>query len=148
MSADRAIAIAPIGRLDDRDRDEEPLVLSPPLLIPLSSGTRALVRSPPLHGDDSPMRLARHHAIFLGLLIAGCSTREPPSTSTSTSTGTTGSGGQDGGTKGSLLVKTDKGTVEGILDGSTRAFLGVPYAASPTGALRWKAPAPHEAWTE
>ncbi|MEO7592748.1 MAG: carboxylesterase family protein, partial [Byssovorax sp.] len=94
------------------------------------------------------MRLSRHHAIFLGLLIAGCSSSETTSTSTSTGTGTGGSGGEGGGPKGSLLVKTDKGTVEGALDGSTRAFLGIPFAAPPTGARRWKPPSPHEAWTE
>lgn len=93
------------------------------------------------------MRLSRHHAIFLGLLIAGCSSSE--TTSTSSGAGAGGSGGEGGGgPKGSLLVETDKGTVEGALEGSTRAFLGVPFAASPTGALRWKPPAPHEAWTE
>lgn len=93
------------------------------------------------------MRFSRHHAIFLGLLIAGCSSSE--TTSTTTSGGSGGSGGEGGGgPKGSLLVETDKGTVEGAFEGSTRAFLGIPYAASPTGARRWKAPAPHEAWTE
>ena len=93
------------------------------------------------------MRLSRHHAIFLGLLIAGCSSSE--TTSTSSGAGAGGSGGEGGGgPKGSLLVETDKGTVEGALEGSTRAFLGVPFAAPPTGALRWKPPSPHEAWTE
>jgi para-nitrobenzyl esterase len=95
------------------------------------------------------MRFSFHPTILLGLLIAGCGSSE---TSTGTTTGTggsgTGSGGAGGGSQAALVVKTDKGAVEGALDGSTRAFLGIPYAAPPTGALRWKAPAPHEAWTE
>ncbi|KYF52609.1 carboxylesterase [Sorangium cellulosum] len=38
--------------------------------------------------------------------------------------------------------------MEGALVGATRTFLGIPFAAPPVGELRWKAPAPHEAWTE
>ena len=97
------------------------------------------------------MRFSLHPTILLGLLIAGCGSSE---TSTGTTTGSggsgtgTGTGGSGGGSQGALVVKTDKGNVEGALDGSTRAFLGIPYAAPPIGDLRWKAPAPHEAWTE
>ena len=45
------------------------------------------------------------------------------------------------------LVMTDKGPVRGTLAQDHREFLGIPYAAPPTGELRWKAPAPHAAWT-
>jgi para-nitrobenzyl esterase len=47
------------------------------------------------------------------------------------------------------IVETDKGKVQGVLDDITRKpiFLGIPYAAPPTGALRWKAPAPATAWS-
>lgn len=47
-----------------------------------------------------------------------------------------------------LTVKTDRGKVEGkaASQGSVRAFLGVPFAAPPTGDLRWKAPAPAAKW--
>ena len=41
-----------------------------------------------------------------------------------------------------LQVKTEAGIVEGKMQGSSRAFLGIPYAAPPVGELRWKAPAP------
>ncbi len=43
-------------------------------------------------------------------------------------------------------VKTGAGVVEGKEDGSVRAFLGIPYAASPVGDLRWKPPAPVAKW--
>jgi para-nitrobenzyl esterase len=41
-----------------------------------------------------------------------------------------------------LDVKIDTGTVRGIHDGETRAFLGVPYAAPPVGPDRWRPPQP------
>jgi para-nitrobenzyl esterase len=47
-------------------------------------------------------------------------------------------------------VRTDKGAVEGgaSSDGKVRIFKGIPYAAPPVGALRWKAPAPAPRWTK
>jgi len=45
------------------------------------------------------------------------------------------------------LVATASGVVRGAVDGEQRAFLGIPYAAPPTGALRWKPPQRHEPWT-
>jgi len=41
-----------------------------------------------------------------------------------------------------LRVAIDTGVVRGHLDGNTRAFLGIPYAAPPVGDLRWKPPQP------
>jgi para-nitrobenzyl esterase len=41
-------------------------------------------------------------------------------------------------------VRTDKGWVQGR---SAQEFLGIPYAAPPTGALRWRPPRPHASWT-
>jgi para-nitrobenzyl esterase len=45
-------------------------------------------------------------------------------------------------------VKTQQGKVQGktINDGKVKAFLGLPYAAPPVGALRWKAPEPPAKW--
>ncbi len=45
-------------------------------------------------------------------------------------------------------VKLDSGMVESVLqDGSgVTVFKGIPYAAPPVGALRWKAPMPAAAW--
>lgn len=45
-------------------------------------------------------------------------------------------------------VKTAQGEAAGkwILDDTQKAFLGLPYAAPPTGEFRWKAPQPPPAW--
>ena len=45
-----------------------------------------------------------------------------------------------------LIVRTDKGLVEGMNAESTDQFLGIPYAAPPTGMLRWQAPQPAPGW--
>ena len=46
-------------------------------------------------------------------------------------------------------VTTDRGMVEGELtaDGKVVAFKGIPYAAPPTGELRWKAPQDAAKWS-
>ncbi|PTL81763.1 carboxylesterase family protein [Vitiosangium sp. GDMCC 1.1324] len=46
------------------------------------------------------------------------------------------------------VVATTQGPVQGLayVDGSA-AFLGIPYAAPPTGPRRWRAPEPPEAWS-
>jgi para-nitrobenzyl esterase len=43
-------------------------------------------------------------------------------------------------------VATDKGTVQGLRVGDVEEFFGVPYAAPPVGALRWRPPAPVTSW--
>jgi para-nitrobenzyl esterase len=45
-------------------------------------------------------------------------------------------------------VKTAQGKAHGktINNGQVKAFLGLPYAAAPVGALRWKAPQPPAKW--
>jgi para-nitrobenzyl esterase len=47
-----------------------------------------------------------------------------------------------------LRIKVDTGKVHGKKtdDGQVRMFLGVPYAAPPTGDLRWKPPQPAVKW--
>ena len=47
-------------------------------------------------------------------------------------------------------VKTTGGMVEGTTtdEGRVRVFKGLPYAAPPVGALRWKAPQPVAAWSD
>ena len=46
----------------------------------------------------------------------------------------------------SVTVQTDHGPVVGR-QADSRSFLGIPYAAPPTGALRWKAPQLAAFWT-
>ena len=45
-------------------------------------------------------------------------------------------------------VRTDAGSVEGSMsaDGKVQIFKGIPYAAPPIGALRWKEPHPVPTW--
>jgi carboxylesterase type B len=46
----------------------------------------------------------------------------------------------------SPVVVTDRGAVRGAASSHVERFLGIPYAAPPTGALRWKAPRRAPAW--
>jgi len=46
----------------------------------------------------------------------------------------------------SPVVVTTSGKVAGIRAGSLAAFKGLPYAAPPVGALRWREPKPVAAW--
>ena len=49
---------------------------------------------------------------------------------------------------GDPRVQTDRGSLAGkVVEGGVRAFLGIPYAAPPTGALRWRPPADVQAWS-
>lgn len=45
------------------------------------------------------------------------------------------------------LVKTQQGMVQGVVQSTFRAFLGIPYAAPPVGNLRWKPPQAHAPWS-
>lgn len=47
---------------------------------------------------------------------------------------------------GDLIVETAYGPVRGCSDGAVRSFRGIPYAASPSGAGRWRAPEPPARW--
>ena len=44
-------------------------------------------------------------------------------------------------------VRIDGGLVVGTESGPARVFRALPYAAPPTGALRWQPPAPPVSWT-
>jgi len=54
-----------------------------------------------------------------------------------------GDGGGDG-----LTIEIETGTVVGTQSSDVRSFRGIPYAAPPTGANRFRAPQPAEAWSE
>ncbi|MEO8778485.1 MAG: carboxylesterase family protein [Rhodanobacter sp.] len=47
----------------------------------------------------------------------------------------------------SPVATTSAGQVEGRVIGSLNVFKGIPYAAPPVGALRWRPPAPMPAWS-
>ena len=40
-----------------------------------------------------------------------------------------------------------QGVLSGVSEGTTRAFKGIPFAAPPVGALRWRAPQPASGWS-
>ncbi|MFF4244684.1 carboxylesterase/lipase family protein [Streptomyces sp. NPDC001822] len=44
------------------------------------------------------------------------------------------------------VVRTEQGLVRGVSHDSYTSFDGIPYAAPPTGPLRWRAPVPAAAW--
>jgi para-nitrobenzyl esterase len=45
------------------------------------------------------------------------------------------------------LIHLADGDVQGQVNGQTRQFLGIPFAAPPVGSLRWRPPAPVIPWT-
>lgn len=92
------------------------------------------------------------------LLAAGCG----DGGGSSTTTGMGGSGGGSStsstsastsmttttGTPAPAIVETDKGKVKSVISEGVRASLGIPFAAPPTGARRWKPPEPAAAWSD
>src|SRR5262245_1099286 len=47
-----------------------------------------------------------------------------------------------------LLIGTNNGTVRGLEQNGTRAWLGIPYAAPPVGVMRFRPPARPQRWSE
>ncbi|GAA0924804.1 carboxylesterase family protein [Kribbella koreensis] len=45
------------------------------------------------------------------------------------------------------VVRTDNGQVRGLTTATTEVFNGIPYAAPPVHALRWRPPQPTQPWT-
>lgn len=50
-------------------------------------------------------------------------------------------------TETETIVRTDAGPVRGIVAADHHRFLGIPYAAPPVGAGRWRAPTPAAPWS-
>ena len=55
--------------------------------------------------------------------------------------------GQPGGSASGPVVGTANGAVRGLAAGAVDEFLGIPYAAPPVGALRWRPPQPAASWS-
>src|SRR5215472_17585302 len=45
-----------------------------------------------------------------------------------------------------VVIEIESGKIEGENRGAHERFLGIPYAAPPVGALRWRAPEPAAKW--
>lgn len=56
--------------------------------------------------------------------------------------------GIDAGPPPPVIVTTPNGPVAGTRGDGWLEFLGIPYAAPPVGALRWRPPEPPAAWTD
>jgi para-nitrobenzyl esterase len=69
---------------------------------------------------------------LLTLSAAACSSDDDGSTAALIQQGTT--------------INLADGTVQGEVDGRTRRFLGIPFAAPPVGTLRWRPPQPPAPW--
>ena len=69
--------------------------------------------------------------------------------SAATALGATGGGAVASPTSGGAnpIVRIDDGLVRGADVAGVDSFLGLPYAAPPTGNLRWRAPRPAAAWS-
>jgi len=95
--------------------------------------------------------LVRGAAVAAVLITAAACTSATANTS-STSSPAQGSGTNSNAStsntanSGGLVVATANGAVRGKTVAATNEYLGIPYAAPPVGALRWRPPHPPKSW--
>ncbi|GAB2940426.1 carboxylesterase family protein [Micromonospora polyrhachis] len=86
-------------------------------------------------------------AVLAGLIVTTTATAATAATATAaTVTAATGIEGDRMESNDSIVVRTEGGPVRGWRTGEHRKFQGIPYAAPPTGELRWRAPQPVVPW--
>jgi para-nitrobenzyl esterase len=81
---------------------------------------------------------------------AGAGGSNAGGSSAGASAGHAAGGGGAGGSlsaQSGLAIKISTGPIQGKMMGSTRQFLGIPYAKPPTGDLRFAPPQPAAAWS-
>lgn len=92
--------------------------------------------------------LSRHWIVMAAYAaMSACSSDADPVQNTADS------GAGDGGDGGQIIqtgtrIRIDTGEIQGDTDGATRRFRGIPFAAPPVGALRWKPPQAVTPWTD
>jgi len=113
----------------------------------------------PIHGGPALLiKILSSVALFASV---GCGTtgNEAGMFSNSSPTAVAGAGGTAPGSTGSTvaacgasvplvpgMVRTETGVLQGSAQGETWSYKNIPFAASPLGALRWKAPEPATCW--
>ncbi|WP_394841596.1 carboxylesterase family protein [Pendulispora brunnea] len=81
------------------------------------------------------------------LFIGGCSAASAPDAREGENAATLTSA-VDGADATGTVVQLDSGPILGVVKDGYRTFLGVPYAAPPVGALRWRSPQAVTPWSE
>lgn len=81
-------------------------------------------------------------AAVAAMMLTGCTSEASPGSASNQGAGL------DAAARDAPMVRTDKGPVQGTKAGSTRSFVGIPFAAPPVGELRWQPPRPAEKWDE
>ncbi len=107
------------------------------------------------HAETPGMRLAVGLVLLVGCggssgALQGANDAGPEGAVTGDDAGMPSEGGGGCGSPGMAaagVVVTDRGAVQGKPENGTWAYLGVPYAAPPVGALRWAATEDHACWS-